>query len=98
MKKRLLLAGSLLVLVGVAVTFGGRILERVRHRGRCVVGVSLPLSGPKAESGNAILAALRMYVDERNRAGGAGGRRLELIALDDANDPAAGERNARALT
>lgn len=56
--------------------------------GKHKIGVSLPLSGEKAESGKAILQALEMGVEEINANGGAGGRDIELVVRDDANDPA----------
>ena len=87
------------VLLVVVALVGGVVARRtiVGSSGRYRIGVSLPLSGAKQASGEAILAALRLHVDERNKAGGVGGRRLELVVKDDGNDPVAGERNARYL-
>ncbi|MBL8021225.1 MAG: ABC transporter substrate-binding protein [Leptospirales bacterium] len=55
--------------------------------GKHKIGVSLPLSGEKAESGKAILQSLQMGVEEMNANGGARGRKIELVVKDDANDP-----------
>ncbi len=59
-------------------------IECGKHR----IGVSLPLSGEKAESGKAILQSLQMSVEDINASGGAGGNSIELIVKDDANNPA----------
>lgn len=56
--------------------------------GKHKIGVSLPLSGEKAESGKAILQSLEMGVEEINASGGAGGRKIQLVVKDDANDHA----------
>lgn len=62
--------------------------------GKHKIGVSLPLTGEKAESGKAILQALEMGVEEINERGGAGGRKIALVVKDDANDPAKGKQNS----
>ncbi|MCE9600228.1 MAG: ABC transporter substrate-binding protein, partial [Spirochaetia bacterium] len=60
--------------------------------GKHKIGISLPLTGDKAESGKAILQSLQMGVDEINANGGAGGGKIELVVKDDANDPAKGKQ------
>ena len=52
------------------------------------VGVSLPLSGPKKESGEQMLKALRLA---------AAAERAQLVVRDDANDPDKARANARAF-
>ncbi len=61
------------------------------------IGVSLPLTGEKAESGKLILQGLEMAVQEINDAGGVAGRDIELEVLDDANKPEQGKANSEAF-
>ncbi|WP_088285514.1 ABC transporter substrate-binding protein [Ideonella sp. A 288] len=48
-----------------------------------VIGASLPLSGPNGGVGQEALSVINAYFDSVNKAGGIGGRRLKLQALDD---------------
>ncbi len=56
------------------------------------IGVSLPLSGTKAESGQLILNALIQYSETINDNGGINGRKIELVVRDDKNDPKESKR------
>ena len=47
------------------------------------IGVTAPLTGPKAESGRYQIQAANLAVDEINKAGGVLGRPLELVIEDD---------------
>lgn len=58
-----------------------------------VIGVSLPLSGPRQPRGEALLRSIQMKADELNAAGGVNGHRLELLVRDDLNS-AEGARKA----
>ena len=56
------------------------------------------LSGPSAQSGEAITRGLAIAIDEINAAGGVlGGRRIELIQRDDESNPPRGVIAAREL-
>lgn len=46
------------------------------------LGTLLPLSGPRAALGQAVLLGLRSHFDEINRAGGLYGRSIELLPID----------------
>ena len=56
------------------------------------------LSGPSAQSGEAITRGLTIAIDEINAAGGVlGGRRIELVQRDDESNPPKGAIAAREL-
>jgi branched-chain amino acid transport system substrate-binding protein len=61
------------------------------------IGVTAPLSGGSATSGEAIQRGMQLAIDDINRAGGVLGRPLELLARDVQNDPQAGVQALRAL-
>ena len=61
------------------------------------IGLDMPLSGEGAVRGEPVRNAAQMAVDDLNSAGGIDGITLELVALDDAEDPARAAANARAL-
>lgn len=51
--------------------------------GEIVLGMSAAFSGPSAQLGRSIRAGVELVVRRVNEAGGIGGRRLRLVALDD---------------
>lgn len=55
------------------------------------------LTDRNADNGQAGLMAVKMAVDEFNRAGGVDGRMLELLAKDDAQDPTVAARSTQEL-
>lgn len=60
-----------------------------------LLGMSTALSGPAAELGENLRAGVLAALEEANRSGGVGGRRLELISLDDQYEPAQTVPNMR---
>lgn len=60
-------------------------------------GTSLPLSGSAATEGASAKAALDAWIEMTNDAGGINGRKIELIAQDDAFDPQKGATNVQYL-
>jgi branched-chain amino acid transport system substrate-binding protein len=62
-----------------------------------MVGQSAVFSGPVAETGNNYRRGIELYFEQANRAGGIHGRKLQLVALDDAYDPKRTGENTRAL-
>jgi ABC-type branched-subunit amino acid transport system substrate-binding protein len=58
-----------------------------------LIGQSAPLTGSNAELGNDILNGALAYFRKVNEAGGLHGRKLEIVALDDANQVARAEAN-----
>jgi branched-chain amino acid transport system substrate-binding protein len=52
-----------------------------------VIGQSAHLSGPLAPTLQAVLKGQELALDEFNRKGGVGGRKVRLVTLDDAYDP-----------
>ncbi len=67
------------------------------ERADLVIGAPLPLTGPRAADGEAVLAALRAAVDDFNRLGGVLGRDLRLEIVDDGCDGKTAEQAATAL-
>lgn len=62
-----------------------------------VLGLTTPLSGPRAAIGNASLAGVRAAIAQANSLGGIEGRQVQLVALDDGADPARTGQNMLAL-
>ena len=62
-----------------------------------LVGQSIHLSGPAAPSMTRPLKGQELAVDEFNRKGGAGGRKVKLLMLDDAYDPKRTVENVHTL-
>lgn len=64
-----------------------------------VFGQSLPLrgAGSPSASANRVLQATQAYVAHVNRLGGIGGRKVEIVTLDDEGDAALEQSNLRRL-
>ena len=62
-----------------------------------LIGQSVPLSGSNRELGEEIRDGALAYFRKINSAGGVGGRRIELLSLDDGNDTKLAAENARKL-
>ena len=61
------------------------------------IGLVAALSGPSAQSGDAITRGLTIAIDEINAKGGVLGRKLELVRRDDESSPPKGVSAAREL-
>ncbi len=61
------------------------------------IGVTTPLSGPAATTGQAHLSGQQAYVDKVNADGGIHGRQIELVTQDDVGDPQKAAANAQYL-
>lgn len=61
------------------------------------IGMSTVLSGPAQGLGQGMRAGVEAYFARVNQAGGIGGRKLELLALDDQYEPSRAGPNVRAL-
>jgi len=85
---RLLAAAALL-----AVAFAARAQAPGVNATQILIGQSVPLTGSNAEFGNDILKGALAYFRKVNEAGGVHGRKLEIVALDDANLVARAEAN-----
>jgi branched-chain amino acid transport system substrate-binding protein len=62
-----------------------------------VIGQSAHLSGPLSGTLKAVLRGQALALEEFNRRGGVGGRRVKLVTLDDAYDPKRCVENVNAL-
>jgi ABC-type branched-subunit amino acid transport system substrate-binding protein len=66
-------------------------------QGTIVVGQSAPLTGSNKDLGNDIRNGALALFKKVNDAGGIGGRKIELVTLDDANDTKRSEANTKQL-
>ncbi len=64
-------------------------------RSPVLVGMSAPLTGPRATLGQELAQGVRLGLEHQNRRGGVDGRRLELELRDDADDAHATLINTR---
>ncbi len=61
------------------------------------IGVTYPLSGPQGAWGQLMLPAIEIAIEQRNAAGGAGGRPLQLVVEDSKGTPDGGVSAMRKL-
>jgi branched-chain amino acid transport system substrate-binding protein len=86
-------------LTGIAAAAAGFGLTRhaLAAADDIVIGQSAHLSGPLAPTLTAVLKGQDEAIDELNRKGGIGGRKVRLITLDDAYDPKRCHENVKTL-
>ena len=65
--------------------------------GEIVIGQSCQLSGPLAALTSEVRQGASLYFDQVNAAGGVRGRKIRVVALDDAYDPKKAAENTRKL-
>jgi len=82
---------NLLVAVGMLAALPAAAQEPIK------IGLVTALSGQSARAGEAITRGLQVAIDELNAAGGALGRKFELVRRDDEATPAKGVIAAREL-
>jgi len=85
------------LLGGLAATALGAHASVPPPKGDLLIGQSAPLSGPMANPMANVLAGQQLAIDEINRKGGIGGRRVRLDMLDDGFDPRRTLENSRTL-
>ena len=83
--------------VAVVVLIGQLICTSVQAADNILIGRSLTLSGPLALYGESKRDGGDAYISKINAAGGVGGKRIELITLDDAYVPANMVANIRKI-
>lgn len=81
----------------VAALFASASQPALADDGDILIGASLPLSGPNGSAGNEGLLAAKAAFDAVNAAGGIGGRKIQLLTLDDEFTPAKAAENAKKL-
>lgn len=80
-----------------ALVLGAGICAQAHAQGAILIGQSAPLSGANRELGEEIRDGALAYFKKVNDAGGIGGRKIDLMSLDDANVAARAGDNARKL-
>lgn len=86
-RRRSLAAAVLLLAVVVAgCSSGGSSAPSSTIR----IGLEGPLSGSQSDTGTAMLRGAQMAAEELNAKGGIGGRKVEIVPIDDKADPDAG--------
>ena len=92
--RRSFLLGAGALLAGAP---GARAAEPGVGDGEILLGQSCVLSGPLGGGGTSLQGGISLALEQANARGGIGGRRLRLLALDDAFDPARAQANYQAL-
>ncbi len=97
MRVRLALLGSLVLLLALAL--GGWLWRQSREQAAqpIVIGLLQALTGPMATSEGALVATVKLAVEEINQGGGLLGRRVELRIEDTRADPATAAQAATRL-
>ncbi len=62
-----------------------------------LIGQSVSLTGPYEEIGQGLKAGIEAHFEAVNQAGGINGKKLKLVSLDDASDPARTKANVKKL-
>ena len=88
-------------LIGIAA--GGAVasvtpVRRARAADPIRLGLVIPLSGPQQINGQPIRIGAEVARDQSNRAGGVGGRMIDLVIRDDKGDPTQSVAAVRELT
>jgi branched-chain amino acid transport system substrate-binding protein len=86
-----LLLGMALLLPGCRFRFLGSTQPLIK------IGLVAPFEGRLRARGYEVLYAVKLAVRQRNEAGGVGGFKVELVALDDGGDPAVAAQQVREL-
>lgn len=66
-------------------------------KGAIVIGQSVALTGPSSALGLPFAQGAKLFFDRLNASGGVNGRKVELVTLDDAGNPAATVANTQKL-
>ena len=83
-----------IAIVALAATLAGPALAQDAY----VVGITAALTGPPASTYAPAMEALRIYIDRVNAAGGANGKPIKLVFLDDSAEPSKAAANMKRLT
>lgn len=95
--RRSLPAGLLCMCAALGLVAGVAAAEPGVSTTEIVLGQNITLQGGKNKYGVEVLAGITVLLDDVNRAGGVNGRRLVLRTLDDDNQSAKAQANARQL-
>jgi branched-chain amino acid transport system substrate-binding protein len=83
-----------IAIAALAATLAGPALAQDAY----VVGITAALTGPPASTYAPAMEALRIYIDRVNAAGGANGKPIKLVFLDDSAEPSKAAANMKRLT
>lgn len=95
--RKVLAAGALAGIVALAGTAVAQKETRGVSKGEIVLGMHTDLSGPAATYGVSSSNAVKMRFDELNEKGGIHGRKITLVAYDDAASPQEAQAAVRRL-
>ena len=86
------------VVIWMALAASGSYAQGIEEQQETVLfGQSAPLSGPAQQLGTDFRAGILAAFEEANRRGGVHGRKLGLLSLDDAYEPARAAANTKSL-
>src|ERR1043165_4898164 len=83
---------------GAAMAAAGIAKPAIAQKDPILIGYLPALTGPSSSTGIGINRGVQMAGDEINKAGGVGGRQLELISRDTQSDPTKAVNGAAELT
>lgn len=86
-----------LIVLGLALAGSAAFSEDGVSKTSIVVGQSVALTGPAASLGTPFAQGARLFFDRLNAGGGVNGRKVELVTLDDAGNPATTLANTQKL-
>ena len=83
-----------IAIAALAASLAGPVLAQDAY----IVGITAALTGPPASTYAPAMEALRIYIDRVNAAGGANGKPIKLVLLDDSAEPSKAAANMKRLT
>jgi len=92
LKRRTLVQGTAALACG-----GFWVRANAANSGDILIGQSVPLSGPIASTLATVIRGQSLAINDLNARGGLNGRKVRLVALDDAYDPQRTVSNVRRL-
>ncbi|MFM8862579.1 MAG: branched-chain amino acid ABC transporter substrate-binding protein [Acidimicrobiia bacterium] len=95
-RRRLVLTAIGVVAVMAAISAGCSSGGSSKSSSTIRIGLEGPLSGSQSDTGTAMLRGAQMAAEELNAKGGIGGRKVEIVPIDDKADPEAGTAAATA--
>ncbi len=86
-----------IILFNIIFLFAGVCFSASTNKSAIKIGMTAPLTGELKPVGEGVRVGIQVYFDKINATGGIEGKKLELIALDDAYDPLTAAKNVHEL-